>query len=301
MNVFMFSEVKSKDDSSELGVPLGRMGKQYSIDSVQTLDKIHQLKDQYQSISRQVEQVEESTDMSDFESIAKAKNKLAQILGDVEKLQFNQLDAITTVNLESGKKEEKSNRRKLNGDLDTLQEIISSLYKQYSAVPPPPSPTSTESITSSNISEDSTSDEEGDEESEDDKKSSDSEDEEYEEETEEAQHDKLPQKTIDTRHDSTFLFPVWQMGVPTRIQWRPTADHDVSEEARAQHNLYQKRKMLALRRQREAEEMQRRQEIRYQQQFRAEKRRQQECRDHFFIPKRCRTLEEGTCGGGFFF
>jgi hypothetical protein len=130
------SEGESVTDS--LGVSLQDAGKQYSIESTKTLDHIQDLKDSYQSMQLEVEGIQKSTDMNDYKTVSKAKSQLAQVLGNIEKLQFNQLDAVSTVHLDSGKDAAKSSRRELHSSLDELQEFVSSLYERYEAIPTPP-------------------------------------------------------------------------------------------------------------------------------------------------------------------
>ena len=146
-------EVSSEMDE-ELGVRLQEKGKQYSVESVKTLDRLEDLKHSYESMKHQVEQIRQSTDLSDYLSVSRSKSQLAQLLGSIEKLQFNKLDAVCTVNLHSGKQEAKSNRRELNAALDALQEEVSSLYAEYDKVPRPPSSSSPSSspTPSNNIS-----------------------------------------------------------------------------------------------------------------------------------------------------
>ena len=134
-------EVSSEMDE-ELGVRLQEKGKQYSVESVKTLDRLEDLKHSYESMKHQVEQIRKSTDLSDYLSVSRSKSQLAQLLGSIEKLQFNKLDAVCTVNLHSGKQVAKSNRRELNAALDALQEEVSSLYAEYDKVPRPSSSSS---------------------------------------------------------------------------------------------------------------------------------------------------------------
>ena len=129
----------TSNKNEELGVSLQEGGKQYSIQSTKTLDRLEDLKHSYESMKHQVEQIRKSTDLSDYLSVSRSKSQLAQLLGSIEKLQFNKLDAVCTVNLHSGKQVAKSNRRELNAALDALQEEVSSLYADYDKVPRPSS------------------------------------------------------------------------------------------------------------------------------------------------------------------
>ena len=144
----------TSNKNEELGVRLQEGGKQYSIQSTKTLDRLEDLKHSYESMKHQVEQIRKSTDLSDYLSVSRSKCQLAQLLGSIEKLQFNKLDAVCTVNLHSGKQEAKSNRRELNAALDALQEEVSSLYAEYDKVPRPPSSSSSSSSHSTNPPQD---------------------------------------------------------------------------------------------------------------------------------------------------
>ena len=146
------SEEISREMDEELGVRLQERGKQYSVESVKTLDRLDDLKHSYESMKHQVEQIRKSTDLSDYLSVSRSKSQLAQLLGSIEKLQFNKLDAVCTVNLHSGKQVAKSNRRELNAALDALQEEVSSLYAEYDKVPRPSSSSSSSSTPSNNNS-----------------------------------------------------------------------------------------------------------------------------------------------------
>lgn len=120
-----------------LGMSLQDKGKQYSVESVKTLDHIQDLKQTYQSLRHQAEQIHKSTDVDNYTSVSRSKSQLAQLLGSIEKLQFSQLDAVSTMHLSSGKSDAKSTRRELNAALDELQEFITSLYARYEALPRP--------------------------------------------------------------------------------------------------------------------------------------------------------------------
>lgn len=150
--------VEEDGDEESLGTSLQSAGRQLSIESVKTLGKIERLKEAYEHMQEEAEQIHRLTDEGDLESVAKAKNQLAQILGNIEKLQFNQLDAVMTTHLDSGKIVAKANRRELNESLDDLQDFVSTLYNRYAAATssavssPPPSPTPQTSH-SSNVNE----------------------------------------------------------------------------------------------------------------------------------------------------
>ena len=141
----------SNDES--LGVSLQEKGKQLSIESVKTLDHLDDLKQTFELMQQEAEKIHKGTDMNNYKSVKKSKNKLAQLLGNIEKLQFNKLDAVTTVHLDSGKVAAKTNRRELNASLDDLHDFVSTLYSQYDAVPSPPPSSSTLSVSTMSSSD----------------------------------------------------------------------------------------------------------------------------------------------------
>ena len=141
----------SNDES--LGVSLQEKGKQLSIESVKTLDHLDDLKQTFELMQQEAEKIHKSTDMNNYKSVKKSKNKLAQLLGNIEKLQFNKLDAVTTVHLDSGKVAAKTNRRELNASLDDLHDFVSTLYSQYDAVPSPPPSSPTLSVSTMSSSD----------------------------------------------------------------------------------------------------------------------------------------------------
>lgn len=116
-----------------IGASLQSGGRQFSVESVKTLDSIQALRVAYESMLRQAESIQKSTDVNNYRSLSMSKSQLAQLLGSIEKLQFNQLDAVSTVHLSSGKTEAKSTRRNLNALLDELQEFVRGLYEKYTA------------------------------------------------------------------------------------------------------------------------------------------------------------------------
>lgn len=132
------SESESESETEGLGASLEGKGKQYSMESVKALHHIEDIKHIYENLLNEAENLHKDTDVNDYFAASKAKGKLAQLLGRIEKLQFNQLDAVTTAHLDSGKVEAKAHRRELNAALDELQEFVQSLYKKFDEVLPPP-------------------------------------------------------------------------------------------------------------------------------------------------------------------
>ena len=63
------------------------------------------------------------------EELLQCKNRLALLNGQVEKLQFVKIDAVTTGGLNTGKQVAKSSRKTLNQRAERLHEIVRGLHK----------------------------------------------------------------------------------------------------------------------------------------------------------------------------
>ena len=91
------------------------------------------LKHSYESMKHQVEQIRKSTDLSDYLSVSRSKSQLAQLLGSIEKLQFNKLSTACKVHEDVGIGEDVIS---LNDEgLDSLRDDILSLYSRYNKLP----------------------------------------------------------------------------------------------------------------------------------------------------------------------
>ena len=71
------------------GTALADAGKQYSESSEAALKRLESLDGHFVTMAQRVANIDSSIDMNNMESLARAKNDLAQIIGDLEKLQFN--------------------------------------------------------------------------------------------------------------------------------------------------------------------------------------------------------------------
>ena len=89
------------------------------------------LKHSYESMKHQVEQIRKSTDLSDYLSVSRSKSQLAQLLGSIEKLQFNKLDAVCKVHEDDGIGEDVITCSLNDEGLDLLRDDILSLYSRY--------------------------------------------------------------------------------------------------------------------------------------------------------------------------
>jgi hypothetical protein len=128
------SSTDSGDQTLDLGISLQAKGRQLSVESEKSLNQLEELKQVYESLMTEAKDIEMNTDIDNYKAVSKAKNRLAQITGSIEKLQFNKLDAVSTVHLNSGKSKVRSNRRELNTALEELQDFTSSQHAKYDAV-----------------------------------------------------------------------------------------------------------------------------------------------------------------------
>lgn len=113
------------------GALLGSSGKQYSMASTQTFTKLDTIKAKYNDLVSRVNNIETSTNKEEMESLHRSKNLLAQISGDIDRLQFTGLDAIDTSLLHTGKDEARTKRKKLNHDIEELQQHVQELHRIY--------------------------------------------------------------------------------------------------------------------------------------------------------------------------
>jgi len=127
--------------TAQPGMTLTDAGKQYSQASIKTLQKLDILDQKFDGINERIKKASslslqsEKADIfssdDDILRIIKVKNDLAQIAGDLEKLQCRDLDAIETTELTSGKDEARSRRKLLNTAVDNLIHRTQELYKDY--------------------------------------------------------------------------------------------------------------------------------------------------------------------------
>lgn len=114
------------------GVPLQNTKKQFSISSEKALEKLDTFKAERDKIVARVDEIEASISTADSDAIFAAKHTLAQISGDLDRLQFTGLDAVSTCDLHSGKDVAKARRKELNNLVESLQQRVSMLYESIS-------------------------------------------------------------------------------------------------------------------------------------------------------------------------
>lgn len=110
------------------------ISKKYSVRSADAIDTLNTLDGAFASMAQRVSNLEKAIDPNNLESIIAAKNDLAQIIGDLEKLQCNKLDAVETSDLHSGQQEAKAHRKALNKEVNNLLEQTQALYKQLNSI-----------------------------------------------------------------------------------------------------------------------------------------------------------------------
>jgi len=109
------------------------IGRKYSVMSESALSNLDNIELNMDTFTKEMLTIDE-----EFNSIGEAaglvvlKNQLIQLMGNIEKLQFNELDAVVTGDLTSGKDATKIRRKKLNSDVSGLQQTCQSLFDDIS-------------------------------------------------------------------------------------------------------------------------------------------------------------------------
>ncbi len=92
--------------------------------------RLDSLDHHFAELASRVENIDMKIDLSDPESLLKAKNSLAQVIADLEKLQLHGTDAVHTADLRSGQRVVAENRKVLNREIDSLLDQTRQLYVQ---------------------------------------------------------------------------------------------------------------------------------------------------------------------------
>ncbi|KAF4693155.1 hypothetical protein FOZ60_011619 [Perkinsus olseni] len=109
--------------------PAAKFMKSFSILSAKTLGHLDQLEAALHDVEREVSETEQDL-ISGEMSIGKAKDDLAQIEARLDKLQFNGIDSVQTVDLHSGKEPAKAARKDLVRQAENLSARIDKIFKQ---------------------------------------------------------------------------------------------------------------------------------------------------------------------------
>lgn len=123
----------------QAGMQLADAGKQYSQASTTALLKLNTLDKKFEGITERIKDVAavhpDGGDNSENNTmrLIMAKNELAQIAGDLERMQCRELDAIETAELISGKNEARLHRKALNMEVENLIHRTQDLHKEFVA------------------------------------------------------------------------------------------------------------------------------------------------------------------------
>ncbi|KAF4662755.1 hypothetical protein FOZ61_002240 [Perkinsus olseni] len=109
--------------------PAAKFMKSFSILSAKTLGHLDQLEAALHDVEMEVSETEQDL-ISGEMSIGKAKDDLAQIEARLDKLQFNGIDSVQTVDLHSGKEPAKAARKELVRQAENLSARIDKIFKQ---------------------------------------------------------------------------------------------------------------------------------------------------------------------------
>ncbi|EER19360.1 60S acidic ribosomal protein p2, putative [Perkinsus marinus ATCC 50983] len=115
-----------KDDPAE------KFMKSFSILSAKTLGQLDKLEAALRDVENEVTKIEQDL-ISGKMSLGKGKDVLAQIEARLDKLQFNGIDSVETVDLHSGKEPAKAARKELVREAERLSARIDTIFKQIKA------------------------------------------------------------------------------------------------------------------------------------------------------------------------
>lgn len=107
------------------------MARRLSSLSTDTLARLDSLDRGFETIEHAVHEVEQAVELGlDDASLAAAKNRLAQLNGDLERFQFGKVDAVETTELTSGKAQAKQQRKRLNDEVEALRSRTAELHQR---------------------------------------------------------------------------------------------------------------------------------------------------------------------------
>lgn len=118
-------------DRPHEGVALERQLSSLSTQRINTLREMEGRVRELEDLLHNVEHVASSTEP---EGRVQAKVGLRQLVGWLDKLQFNEIDAIATSDLQSGKTSAKHYRKSLHARIEAMREHIEELYKSLETV-----------------------------------------------------------------------------------------------------------------------------------------------------------------------
>eukprot|EP00622_Pseudochattonella_farcimen_P003439 FR738618.1.p1 GENE.FR738618.1~~FR738618.1.p1 ORF type:complete len:140 (+),score=15.95 FR738618.1:76-495(+) len=112
----------------------GKLGRQMSTVSESRLKTLETLQLQFDEMVSTVTDYEDQIKGGALthEELLQIKSELAQLNGALDKFQFESIDGVMTGDLDTGKLEAKSQRKKLNNDVDRLRTKVAGLHKNLS-------------------------------------------------------------------------------------------------------------------------------------------------------------------------
>lgn len=106
-----------------------------SVSSRAAVNTVEELKSRLGHMEERLRQASKvaSSERSTVEELLEVKQELAQMVGTLEKFQFNEVDAVVTHNLNSGKDEVRRQRRALTDTVTALGEEAARMHKAIAA------------------------------------------------------------------------------------------------------------------------------------------------------------------------
>eukprot|EP00752_Nemacystus_decipiens_P010373 g9243.t1 len=122
-----------EDQQHKHGQPQ-RVSRTLSVSSRAAVNTVGQLKNRFTQLEQSLKKTTEvvSSQSSSLEELLEAKLELAQIIGTLEKFQFNEVDAVVTHGLSSGKEEVRQERKELTRAVTSLAEEATGRHKEVS-------------------------------------------------------------------------------------------------------------------------------------------------------------------------
>jgi len=104
--------------------------RQYSISSENALMHLSTLSKALRRMERQVYKIEEQFEMKlEKDELLVFKTTIAQLVGMLDKLQFNGIDSVITAQLQSGKEKAREKRKTLNQRCEKLRQKILTVHE----------------------------------------------------------------------------------------------------------------------------------------------------------------------------
>eukprot|EP00903_Cladosiphon_okamuranus_P008430 g8103.t1 len=111
-----------------------RVSRTLSVSSRAAVNTVGKLKDRFTELEESLTKIAKvvSSQSSSLQELLEAKLELAQIIGKLEKFQFNEVDAVVTHGLSSGKDEVRQERKGLTRAVTSLAEEATGMHKEVS-------------------------------------------------------------------------------------------------------------------------------------------------------------------------